>query len=1056
MSDTIDRTTRLRAEAARLRERLEAASGPQYWKSLNELARTPEFEAFVRREFPEGASEWQDPAGRRDFMRLMSASLALAGLTACTKQPEEKIVPYVKQPEGLVPGRPLFFASAVLDRGYARGVVVESHEGRPTKLEGNPEHPDSLGATNVHGQAEILNLYDPDRSQAILNLGEIRTWGAFVAAMKAVVEVQAPLQGAGIRILTETVTSPSLAQEIEDLLKALPQAKWHQFAPINADNARAGAMLAFGEPVETLYRFDKADVVLSLEADFASSGPGSVRYLREFAGRRKVSGERAEMNRLYVAESSPSLAGSVADHRFPMPSSAVEAFARAVAAGLGLAVEGGVGSGAQAQWAAAVARDLMAHPGASLVIAGESQPPAVHALAHAINEKLGGFGRTVVHTAPVAARSVGHVESLAELVTDLNDGKVSVLFILGANPVHTAPSDLAFAAALDRAALRVHSGLHEDETSERCHWHVPAAHALESWGDARAYDGTVTLQQPLIAPLYGGRTPGEVLGTLTARPDRAAHDLVRDYWRARVTGIAPPLLLLAGATAPAAAVPQAGKAPAAAATPDPALAAANARFEALWRRALHDGVIPDTALPEKAVSVRPGDWMKAPAVRAVSGVEVVFRPDPNVFDGRFVNNGWLQELPRPLSKITWENAVLMGPGTAARLGVRTEETARGSFTDLVEVTLGEARVSGPAFVLPGHPEDCVTLHLGYGRRRAGRVGAGIGFDAYPLRRTDGLWFAPGATLARAGGRVKLACTQDHWTIEAEADQAASKRHILRATTAGRYNENPKLLQELGHDPPRSLTLYKDEEHRYDGQAWGMAIDMNACVGCNACVVACVAENNIPVVGKEQVSRGREMHWIRVDRYYSGDPQRPESLETHHQPVMCMHCENAPCEVVCPVAATVHNEEGLNDMVYNRCVGTRYCSNNCPYKVRRFNFFLYQDWTTPSLKLMRNPEVSVRSRGVMEKCTYCVQRITRARIDARNEDRPVKDGEIQTACQQACPAGAIVFGDVNDPTSRIAKQRSEPRHYGLLTELNTRPRTTYLGAVRNPNPEIANG
>jgi len=1053
MSDTTDRATRLRAQAARLRESLAAERGPQYWKSLNELARTPEFDEFVRREFPQGASEWEDPAGRRDFLRVMSASLALAGLTACTKQPEERIVPYVKQPEGIVPGRPLFFASAVLDRGYGRGVLVESHEGRPTKIEGNPQHPDSLGGSDVHGQAEVLNLYDPDRSQAVTNLGEIRTWGAFVAAMKTMMEAQLPLAGAGLRILTETVTSPSLAAQIEELLKALPQAKWHQYAPITADNARAGAILAFGEPVETRYLFEKADVVLSLDADFLSSGPGSVRYIRDFAARRKVSGERAEMNRLYVVEAMPSLAGSVADHRFPMRASAVEAFARAVAAAVGLPVEGGASADPQTRWAAAVARDLARHAGASLVVAGEGQPAAVHALAHAINEKLGNVGRTVVHTAPVAARSVDHLESLGELVQDLQDGKVSVLIVLGGNPVFTAPPELKLAEAIQRAGLRVHSGLHEDETVELCHWHIPAAHALESWGDARAWDGTVTMLQPLIAPLYGGRTPGEVLATLTSRPDRQAHDLVRDYWHARITGIAPPPLHLAGETVPPAPPTRPRAVPA---TPDPAIALAEAKFERTWRRALHDGFLPDTALPVKAVAVRLGDWTKAPAAAAQPGVEVVFRPDPNVFDGRFANNGWLQELPRPLSKITWENAVLMGPATAGRLGVRTEETSRGTWTDLVELSLGGSSVTGPAFVLPGHPEECVTLHLGFGRRRSGRVGTGIGFDAYPLRHAGALWFAGGGRLTKQGGRAKLACTQDHWTIEAEADQQAQKRHIVRATTLERYNEDPEVLRKLGEDPPRSLTLYPDSEHPYDGQAWGLAVDMNACVGCNACVVACVSENNIPVVGKEQVARGREMHWIRIDRYYSGDPEQPESLETHHQPVMCMQCENAPCEVVCPVAATSHNEEGLNDMVYNRCVGTRYCSNNCPYKVRRFNFFLYQDWTTPSLKLMRNPEVSVLSRGVMEKCNYCVQRINHARIDARNAGRSMHDGEIQTACQQACPAGAIVFGDINDPTSRVAKLRQEPRHYGLLTELNTRPRTTYLGAVRNPNPEIANG
>jgi molybdopterin-containing oxidoreductase family iron-sulfur binding subunit len=669
---------------------------------------------------------------------------------------------------------------------------------------------------------------------------------------------------------------------------------------------------------------------------------------------------------------------------------------------------------------APIAKDLQAHAGRCLVLAGETQPAAVHALAHAINERLGNVGRTVAYGPSPEARPVDQRASLEELVTQMAAGKVDLLLVLHANPVYSAPAELRFAEALDKVPIRIHHGLYDDETAERCHWHVPEAHALEAWGDARAFDGTVTIQQPLIAPLYPGcKSAHEVLAAFTSRPERASHDIVKDHWKA--------------------------KAPA-------------ADFQAWWRKSLHDGLVLGSAFPERPVRVRPGEWMKgAPAGQ---GLELAFRPDPSVWDGRFANNGWLQELPKALTKITWENAALLSPALAERLGIGIGrsfdgapeaagvQTPYGTEVDEVTLSLGGRSVLAPAVVVPGHPDDVVTIHLGYGRRRAGRVGTGAGFDAYALRTGDALWNAAGLEVKRTGRRRRIAGTQDHWTMAGRA--------IVRAKPIEDYRHHPHVFREMAEDPDPSLTLYPS--HAYEGHAWGMSIDLSACVGCNACVVACQAENNIPVVGKEQVARGREMHWIRVDRYYaSDDPARVlDNPETYHQPVPCMHCENAPCEVVCPVAATAHSDEGLNDMVYNRCVGTRYCSNNCPYKVRRFNFFLYNDWTTESLKLQRNPDVTVRSRGVMEKCTYCVQRINEARIAARNEGRGIRDGEIRTACQQACPAQAIVFGDVNDAASRVSRLKAEARNYGLLTELNTRPRTTYLAALRNPNPELARG
>jgi len=995
-----------------IRRRLDGARGRAYWQSLEELAGDPAVEEMLRREFPEQASMFDDPLGRRQFMTLMGASLALAGLTGCTRQPVEKVVPYVKPPEGVVPGRPLFFATAVLDGGYAKGVLVESHLGRPTKIEGNPDHPTSLGATDARGQASILDLYDPDRLQTLMQLGQILPWGSFLASMKSALDAQRPAQGAGIRLLTETVTSPTLAAQIKELLTEFPGAKWHQWEAAGRDAARAGAVAALGRPMDTRYRLD-ADVVVCLDADFVTDGAANLRSIREFTTRRKLEGDHKQMNRLYAVECTPTLAGALADHRLPLRPSEVEEFTKALAAAVGAGAPAGSASATgpeRAAWIAALAKDLQAHAGSSVVIPGDYQPPAVHALSHAINAKLGNVGKTVLYAAPAEANPVDQLASLRDLAADMDRGAVSMLIVLGGNPVFTAPADLDFAGRMDKVPLRVHLGLHHDETAERCHWQIPQAHFLESWSDARAVDGTVTILQPLIAPLYpAAKSAHEVLAALSSRPERSGYDIVREHWSTQGMG---------------------------------------GDFETAWKRALHDGLVAAAsaaAVPAGTTGPAGGETLAA-APAANSGLEIAFRPDPCIHDGRYANNGWLQELPRPLTKLTWDNAALMGPETARGLGIDIERDSLGSHTDVVEIRLGGRRVKAPAWIMPGHPEGSLTLHLGYGRTRAGRVGTGIGFNANTVRTSAAPWWAAGAEVRKTGERYRLACTQDHWSLEG--------RPVVRSASLEEYERSPSFAHEMAEEPPPELTLYPP--HKYEGHAWGMSIDLNSCVGCNACMAACVSENNIPVVGKDQVGRGREMHWIRVDRYYSGDPAKPATMETHHQPVPCMHCENAPCEVVCPVAATSHSDEGLNDMVYNRCVGTKYCSNNCPYKVRRFNFFLYQDWDTPTFQLMRNPDVSVRSRGVMEKCSYCVQRIERVRIDARNQGREIRDGEIKTACQQACPGEAIVFGDVNDPQSRVSRLKAEPRNYGLLAELNTRPRTTYLASVRNPNPEIPRG
>jgi len=993
-----------------IRETLDGRSGPEYWRGLEQLADTEEFRDFLYREFPREASVMESGVDRRNFLKVMGASLALAGLTsACSRQPAEHIIPYVRPPKELVPGSPMYFATAMPLAGYGIGLLAESHTGRPTKIEGNPQHPASTsnGATDIYSQASILGLYDPDRSTTPQRMGRISTWDAFTAAMDILINGEKDAAGvkigeglrdqggAGIRILTETITSPSLAAQLRALMNEMPAIRWHQYEPANRDAARAGARIAFGEPVEFRYDLTKAGVVLSFDANFLESGPGSVRYAHDFAQRRATEGNPGSMNRLYAVESTPSLTGAMADHAIHVPPSQVEVVGRAIARALGVDAAGPDVAEVHQQWVATVAADLKKHAGSSLVVAGDGQPATVHALAHAINGALGNAGKTIIYTAPVEAEPVNQVESLRELVRDMEAGKVTTLFVLGANPVYHSPADLDFLAAMQHVSHRIHLGLYVDETGEQCHWHIPESHFLESWGDVLAFDGTASIIQPLIVPLYGGKTAQELIGVLSGKGG-AAYDLVRQYWLDRH---------------------------------------GESGFEGYWRAALSKGYIEGTALPNKQVTVK-SDAVSNPYTKpGDSELEVTFRPDPTIGDGRWANNGWLQELPKPLTKLTWDNAVIVSFNTAATKGLTN--------FDRVEVKLGERAVQGQVWVQPGHPDNTITLHLGYGRTRAGKIGNGTGFNAYTLRTSDAPSFARGAELRRISTGPQLARTELHQTLTQEG------RPLVRVGTLQEFNEHPEFAQHMAHTPAEDMTLFV--KHEYDGYAWGMSIDLNVCTGCNACTIACQAENNIPVVGREQVLAQREMHWIRVDRYYKGDPAgEPEVV---HQPVPCMQCENAPCEVVCPVAATVHSEEGLNDMVYNRCVGTRYCSNNCPYKVRRFNFLEYSDRSTPVRQMAYNPDVTVRTRGVMEKCTYCVQRINLARIQAKKEGRKVRDGEIVTACQAVCPAGAIVFGDISDPESAVSKKKQSPRNYALLGDINTRPRTTYLAKLRNPNPEL---
>jgi len=975
-----------------IRARLENSKGQDYWRGLDELADTPAFQELMATEFPRQAAPLEASLRRRDFLKLLGASLALAGLSACARPtlPNEKIVPYVRAPEEIVPGRPLFFATLIQHGGYAEGLLAESHQGRPTKVEGNPDHPASLGATSAVTQATVLTLYDPERSQAITEGGATRGWSDVTAALADLGT------GEGLALLTETVTSPTLARQIAELRQQYPGMRWHQYDPLHGDGAVMGARMAFGRDVTVVPDLSKADVVFSLDADFTNEGPGRLAHAKAFARKRRVRSAEDTMNRLWMAEVAPSPTGRLADHRIALAPVDIAALAAVVANRLGVnAPNADLPVSVSEEWVTALVDDLSTHAGRAVVLAGHHQPAEVHALAHAINQAIDAFGATVTVHEPVEASPVDHDASIRELVDALNDDLVETLVILGANPVYTAPADLNFADALARVPNSVHLGLYRDETGQATTWHIPEAHHLEAWSDARAHDGTVSIQQPIINPFYGGRTAHEVLAALAGTPDARPYDLVRDTWRAQVDG----------------------------------------NFDAFWQNAVHRGAIDGTTAPTTVVNA-PAAPTSLP--RPQGDLVLVLRPDPSIEDGRWANNGWLQELPKPFTKLTWDNAALVSARTAETLDVRIE--------DLLELTVDARTVTAPVWILPGLADGVVQLHLGFGREAAGRVAEGVGVNAYPLLR-DARSHAPAVEAAKVRGRHRLASTQLHAALEGTGE----RRHIVRHGTLQDLRaepDYPKFVHPVKH---HDYDLYED--YTYDSYAWGMVVDMSVCTGCNACVTACQSENNVPIVGKDQVLVGREMHWIRVDGYYAGSIDDPEF---YAMPMACQHCEKAPCEPVCPVGATVHDHEGLNVMVYNRCVGTRYCSNNCPYKVRRFNFLQYAelDSNATELSLANNPDVTVRSRGVMEKCTYCTQRISRARIEANNEDRRIRDGEVVTACQAACPSEAIVFGDINDPESRVTADKKSVLNYAVLEELNTVPRTSYLAHVRNPHPSLA--
>ncbi|UQA54570.1 TAT-variant-translocated molybdopterin oxidoreductase [Polyangium aurulentum] len=1004
---------------------LAGKTGREYWRSIEELVHRGELGEDG--EFPEGADVRPDDVSRRSFFKLIGASMALAGIAGCVKDPVEKILPYTFRPAEVVPGIPRFYATSMTLDGYATGLLVATREGRPIKVEGNPAHPASLGATGVFEQASILGLYDPARARSILRQGAPGAWESLAA------ELGRPRTdgGAGLRLLLEPTGSPLVSGQLDAVVRALPAARIVFHSPALSHGAEEGAALVFGRRLLPQYDFKAASVVVSLDADFLDAMPMSVRYARHFAERRRPAWPNPAMSRLYVIECMPTPTGSVADHRFRRRSSDIGVFAAALAAelvfGEGATLPPGLSADALAglrpflaredrRVISAIARDLRRAGPAGLVVVGDRQPPSVHALGYLINAALGALGTTIWTTEPVHYDAGGAAQDLAGLVGDMRAGRVDTLVILESNPVYTAPADLDFEEALRSVPRSFHLGLHADETGTRTTWFVPAAHYLEAWGDARAYDGTASIVQPLIRPLFGGRTPAEILALMLGNPFPSAHALVREHWRARSSAI---------------------------------------DFEGFWEAALRSGVVDGTAAP------RTNDAISCAGIGAIAAAlaatpasppelyEVNFYPDHRVHDGRFAHNPWLQELPDPLTKMVWGNAALMSVQTAAALGVRDE--------DVIELELvtsspppGPAvapplppgpKVRAPACVVPGHADHAISLRLGHGRRAGGGVAEGVGFDAYRLRTTPGLQWAARLAARPTGTVLPLALTQMHWSMH--------DRPLVLSATLEEYRDNPHFTRP--HKGPVLSVLPPVE---YQGEQWAMSIDTSICTGCSACVVACQAENNIPVVGKEEVQKSREMHWLRIDTYYEGPPEAPEVV---HQPMLCQHCEKAPCEYVCPVNATVHSPDGLNEMVYNRCIGTRFCSNNCPYKVRRFNWFDYAeerpDMNAELRKLQKNPDVTVRERGVMEKCTFCVQRIRAAEIKSRIDQRSIQPGEVNTACAQACPTRAIQFGSLAHRNTTMVAWREEPRSYGVLHELGTRPRVSYLATIRNPNPEL---
>ncbi len=999
-----------------------------YWRSLNELAQNEEYKKYAEREFPENATELNDGVSRRNFLQIMGASVALAGLASCRK-PVQKILPFTNQPEHMVPGVPLYYASAIPFRGSLTGIVVETNEGRPTKIEGNELHPESAGRTNSRHQAAILDLYDQDRSRKVRQNGSNSSWEDFVAFCND----HFSDTERSIAFISEANSSPTLARLKEQASGRFPNARWVTFEPYHDESLYNGIAKAFGQRLRPVYHFDKARVTVSLDDDFMQESDNNVRYIGDFAKSRGMSSPDDEPSRLYIAESNYTLTGSNADHRLRIKSSEIPHFTYALASELagrigGLEAFAGISNYFSGHsWVSVLAEELIRQQGSSIVTAGAEHDEGVHATVAAINLALGNAGETVEYLEVPYLDEGDQNQALSELVNDMTAGNIDTVVMIGTNPVYTAPADLGFENALSQVPTSIHLSPHYDETSRVSTWHVNRAHFLEAWGDGYSWTGVPSVIQPMIQPLFGGKSEVEFLQAVVTGEEATGHELVRETWQ----GFFPDA------------------------------------FESNWNRMLHDGIRQDSRFEAADVALsanlatEAAEFTGRPVEQPADAIELVIKPDPKLHDGRFANNGWLQELPDPMTKITWDNVALLSPNTAGRIGVPSSRTFGDPKMQVIRIeteTGEQAEIA--AWVLPGHADNSITIYTGYGRQQVGRVADQVGVNTYPLRSTESRLFRRSVDVTTVGRTYEIASTQDHHSLE-------GRPHVQDADL-DHYRENPTFAQDavyvpgkFGGEREQPVSLFSDKQFPDHEPQWGMTIDLNSCVGCGVCTIACQAENNIPVIGKREVRRGREMHWIRTDRYFSGD--ETENPKVMHQPVPCMHCDNAPCEQVCPVAATTHSDDGLNQMTYNRCIGTRYCANNCPFKVRRFNFFNYsKEYLTTGddpeiIQMAMNPDVTVRFRGVMEKCTYCVQRISRAKIETKNETGDsVKppDGTVKTACQQACPANAIAFGDISDNNSAVSIEKGKDRNYMMLEELNIRPRTSYLAKIRNPNLEVS--
>jgi MoCo/4Fe-4S cofactor protein with predicted Tat translocation signal len=1034
----------------------------KYWRSRDELQQSPVYHAEAAKEFQDEldmtTEESNDDPSRRGFMGWVSAGLAASGLAGCEiiRRPEEKILPYSIASEEILPSIPQYYATATQAGGEVVGLLVESHEGRPTKLEGNPEHRSTYGALNNFQQSTIIDLYDPQRLTSPKVNGESANRNGAVTALSKL-----SLKGKKVAVLSGYAPSTqmhAMAQKMSTQLGA----SWYTYESVSDDHQMMAMEAVFGEALRPRYSFESAHAILSLDHDFLGNEGPSVAYSKEWAETRridKVTAKDAKLSRLYTVEARYSLTGSNADHRVRASHGQIEAFAHAVAAELGVA---GASKGAvalsdrQQKAAKVIAADLKANKGHALVLAGRSQPAVVHALAAMINESLGARGTLVKYYTdyrrPMHKAGMGDMASIKALVNQLNTG-VDALIILGANPVYSAPADVDFAAALKKAKQVIYLTDQANETSKaldaKTSIVIPQSHSLEAWGDLVSIDGQVSIQQPLIAPIFESMSELEVLANLLGESETSGYKIVRGAWKSTVGAVG---------------------------------------FHKQWRRWLHAGVLADKNAPFKAstASARGLGSLKAStgASPSAENMDVLFVAGHNSYDGRFANNAWLQELPDPMTKITWDNAALLSPATAKKLGVQDE--------DMVSVSANGKDISSVAWVMPGQADDTVVLTLGYGRtfdnfleyhKGAYHSKDEVGFDVTPIRNTSNAFYAAGGKVSKSGGTYDVAAVQRYANSHQEPGFDFEARALVREANIEEYKANPTFSKPgiIHHGQPmpdqskfallhpEERSIFGDFDYTLEGHdqrdklephqalfagkhQWGLVIDLNTCTGCNACMVACVSENNISMVGKDQVRRGREMHWIRMDRYFVGGDTEPEIV---HQPIACQQCETAPCENVCPVAATVHSPEGLNDMVYNRCIGTRYCANNCPLKVRRFNFYNYAKGQPELVHMQRNPNVTVRFRGVMEKCTYCVQRINKGKRRAALNPEVAQQiiDRINPACAQGCPTQAITFGDLKNDKSEVVRLKKTARDYTLLSELNLQSRTSFLAKVRNPNPNF---